>query len=163
MGGRWTEQTRHTSRVCLRCSGFCPARALVLLGTSARVGTLPNIFARLSPHYSGLGSNVSPQSSLPRSPTSKLPPPCASCHATHFICFGALVSTCDQSLAMLVLVFAAGLPNDTILSFCALAPDRAQNSCLTLSRCSMKVCWLTTKRECASHMSSAALDPSMHI
>lgn len=150
MAGRGTERTRHTSRVCPRCSGSRPACVLVPLGASAPAGTLPQHLRKAVSSLCRCRLQRLPSEQpalLTRVKTA--PPLCFPPRHPFLICFGALVSTCDQSPAMLVLVFAAGLPNDTVLSFCALAPDRAQNSRLTLSRCSMKVCWLTPKRVCA--------------
>ena len=51
----------------------------------------PHTFVQLSPsQYSGLGSNVLPQSGFPLPPKSELPPPCASCYITLLPALGHL-------------------------------------------------------------------------
>lgn len=100
---------------------FCPSRSASLLSYTEPLPLLkcfPSIFARLSPsHYSGLGSNVLPQSNLP------CPPQCFPLRQPLY----ALWGTCQhrQSLAILVLVATACLLDDIVLSSHALSPGRA--------------------------------------
>lgn len=132
-----------------------PALALVLLGTSAPAGALPHIAAKLSPsHHSGLGSNAPPQSSLPCSPNSNCPTPVLPATSPHFFC----LDTCQHLESIIGCVGPCATAVFPITRSC-LSLYWSQNNRLTLSRSSMKFCWLNTKKECASYLPSVALDP----